>query len=415
MRNRNKYLPVFFLLLISFMAFGRFQAEAKGVKAAADRKKYEKFAGIMSESIDKWESTADFADCGVITQDELNKFYQTYVNENPKYFYASINKYYIRRGQDGTMYAQITYSANARSEKAAYEKKVSSILKQVEPDWSDFEKAVFINDYIATNCKYDISLKKPHSQDAYGALVNRTAVCQGYAMAFMDLMDRLSVPCEYVSSRTMNHGWNMVKIKGKWYHVDVTWNDPVKNMEGRSRHYYLFKSTEFFRDGERGRHSASDYIVTGGIDASEAKSTKYDNYFWNEIEQPFIYRSGKWYGINSKTKELNGYVYSKKKGGFIKKNTLLSVEDRWKVWDGGFAYYSYCYSSIVKYKNILYYSTPDKIYSYNFNNKKIEEVFSYNKEKGCIYAMAVKKGKLYYYIMKAPGEDVTGKGTVVIK
>lgn len=411
MKIKKIYMAL--VVLVFSVLFSGFACNAEAA-ANIDRKKFEKFEGIMAATIDKWGTTADFAQCGTISSTELNDFYQYFINENPKYFYASIKKYYIR-SVNGTIYADIAYCENARKKKEEYEKKISSILKQVDSKWSDFEKAVFVNDYLTINCEYDTTLTRENSADAYGAIVNQTAVCQGYAMAFMDLMDRLTIPCEYVSSRVLNHGWNIVKIKGKWYHVDVTWNDPISDMKGRSRHYYLLKSTKFFKDAEKGKHNANDYRITGAVEISEVTSTKYDNYFWNDVDSPFVCYSGRWYTVNSETKELIRYAYNKKKGGFIKKEVLLKIEDEWPVWGKEYSHYTQCYSRIAGYKKFLYYSTPDKIYSYNLKNKTQKEIFSNDRAKGYIYGITLKKGKLTYYLMKSPGEEVVGEGTINIK
>lgn len=414
MKNKKIYIVLGMLIFsMSFLMLFK-TADTLTVKAAGDRQKYEKFAGIMVETIENWGTEADFAPCGQLTAEEVNNFNQTFKNENPRYFYASLKNYYIDV-MYGTVHANISYSANARTEKADYEKAVASILKQTNSKWSDYEKVVFINDYITINCEYDTTLKKPHSTDAYGVLINKTAVCQGYAMAFMDLMDRLSVRCEYVSSRTLNHGWNLVKINGKWYHVDVTWNDPVPNSEGKSRHYYLFKSTEFFKSSEKGKHNASDYNVTGGVDLSDVTSTKYDDYFWNNIDSPFVFSSGKWYGIDAETGELIRYTYNKKKGGFVKKGVILKISDKWPVWGRVGSNWIGCYSKLAGYKNFLYYSTPDKIYSYNIKTKAQKAIYTNDNQNGYIYSVVLKNGKLNYYIRKAPNEGVTDQGTIKIK
>ena len=64
-----------------------------------------------------------------------------------------------------------------------------------------------------------------HSSDAYGALINRKAVCTGYAQAFYLCMRRLFIPVKYEYNKECDHIWNRVLVDGKWKVVDVTWND----------------------------------------------------------------------------------------------------------------------------------------------------------------------------------------------
>jgi len=104
----------------------------------------------------------------------------------------------------------------------------------IEPGMTDFEKELAIHDYIVNNCRYDIeNLRKgstpPEAYTAYGALVNGSAVCEGYAKAMKLLLDRVNIRSLVVAghSKGNNHAWNMVCLDGQYYHVDATWDDPV--------------------------------------------------------------------------------------------------------------------------------------------------------------------------------------------
>jgi hypothetical protein len=57
----------------------------------------------------------------------------------------------------------------------------------------------------------------------YGVFVDRKAVCVGYAKAFQFLLTLLGIECTYVTSET--HAWNLLKLEGDYYHLDVTWGD----------------------------------------------------------------------------------------------------------------------------------------------------------------------------------------------
>lgn len=77
-------------------------------------------------------------------------------------------------------------------------------------------------------------------------------VCEGYARAFKVLCDRLGIPCvltegqarNNISSASQPHMWNYVQIDGKWYAVDVTWNDPV--VAGREQDALSGRETETY-------------------------------------------------------------------------------------------------------------------------------------------------------------------------
>lgn len=65
------------------------------------------------------------------------------------------------------------------------------------------------------------------ARTAYSALVRRKAVCEGYAMAYRLLLNAVGIVSDVSIDRSGKHIWNYVRIHGRWYHVDVTWDDPV--------------------------------------------------------------------------------------------------------------------------------------------------------------------------------------------
>lgn len=137
-----------------------------------------------------------------------------------------------------------------RLEKDAEEQAVvdAAIASCVADGMSDYEIAKALHDYLALNNEYDMRYYSGNvpaiSYTAYGALVNRTSVCAGYALAYERLMDQVGIPCEYVTGMTTNgyHAWNIIRIDGEWYHVDVTWDDPTPDREGYVRYKYFLKS-----------------------------------------------------------------------------------------------------------------------------------------------------------------------------
>ncbi len=148
----------------------------------------------------------------------------------------------------------------------------AAIASCVTDGMSDYEIAKALHDYLTTHNEYDMRLYSGNlpalSRTSYGALVDRTSVCSGYALAYQHLMEDAGIPCEYVTGMTTrgSHAWNIVQIDGEWYHVDVTWDDPIPNREGYVRYDYFLKS---------------DYAMSRDHVSWEAShtctSTKYDN------------------------------------------------------------------------------------------------------------------------------------------
>ncbi|MBO4898426.1 MAG: hypothetical protein J5590_09040 [Clostridia bacterium] len=87
-------------------------------------------------------------------------------------------------------------------------------------------KLLIIHDEIIRICDYDMDYGKT-SHNAYACFTNHKMVCQGYTQLFGAICKRLGVEYGFCRSKEINHVWNYVRINGKWYHVDLTWDDPV--------------------------------------------------------------------------------------------------------------------------------------------------------------------------------------------
>ena len=148
--------------------------------------------------------------------------------------------------------AIITWNVSYRST-AAQEKTVLAKIKQVVSSLgltkcSDTEKIKKIHDYICKNTTYDNTESR---YTAYNALINGSAVCQGYATLFyaMCLQSGVSVRCipgyGYGSDGWENHLWNIVKIGSKWYNIDTTWDSQPSYPSGVSYTFFLKNNSSF--------------------------------------------------------------------------------------------------------------------------------------------------------------------------
>jgi len=130
--------------------------------------------------------------------------------------------------------------------------KVCDIAGTITTDsMSERDKVKAVHDWICTNIEYDhdnyLNGTIPvSSYRTHGAITTGKAVCQGYAELFEDFMDALGIDCIIVSGRADNgkvvdgHAWNQVKVDGKWYNIDVTWDDPVTSRGGQLTRYDYF-------------------------------------------------------------------------------------------------------------------------------------------------------------------------------
>ncbi len=105
-----------------------------------------------------------------------------------------------------------------------------------------YERALWLHDWLTANADYDESLTiyKPE-----GVLLLGSGVCDSYARAYQMLLGAVGIPCLYVTHEAGNHAWNLVQLDGHWYHVDVTWDDPVGG--GEEDHEYFLVSDDYMR------------------------------------------------------------------------------------------------------------------------------------------------------------------------
>ncbi len=107
---------------------------------------------------------------------------------------------------------------------------VADAVKKIGADGlSDYEKVVAVNDYLCDSVYYPPTEPyAPITHTAYGALKDGCAVCEGYACAAKLLLNGMGVECDIEVGDCLNgggHAWNLVKLDGDWYQLDVTWND----------------------------------------------------------------------------------------------------------------------------------------------------------------------------------------------
>lgn len=106
------------------------------------------------------------------------------------------------------------------------------MYNNINSNMSEYDIELTIHDYLVSNTEYghaDEYYEDEHSP--YGALINHVAVCEGYAKAY----ELLSICCGlesklvYGTTSNGNHVWNISKIDGEWYQVDVTWDDQTED------------------------------------------------------------------------------------------------------------------------------------------------------------------------------------------
>lgn len=150
-----------------------------------------------------------------------------------------------------TSYIPMVMDADNHS-RELYEQKIAELMAEAcLPGMTDWQLALSVHDYIVLHVVYDLTYAK---KTGYAGLVDGTTVCNGYALLYMDVMNRLGIPCHMVICEDTGdgdgHAWNMIQLQGQWYHVDPTWDDPTPDTYGYVCHDHFLKTDEEFLYGE---------------------------------------------------------------------------------------------------------------------------------------------------------------------
>ncbi|HWT73718.1 MAG TPA: transglutaminase domain-containing protein [Mobilitalea sp.] len=171
--------------------------------------------------------------------------------------------YIVRTEPDGTRtniespddVAKLTIDVNYETtlaQERVVDSKVASTLKSLKlTGSSDYDKVKKIHDYIINSAKYDTSYQK---YSAYDMFIYKTAVCEGYALTAYRLFVDAGLESRIITGtgKGQAHAWNLVKVDGQWYNIDLTWDDPITNTgEQVLRYDYFLKSTADFKDHVR--------------------------------------------------------------------------------------------------------------------------------------------------------------------
>ncbi len=328
-----------------------------------------------------------------ISQNEANttaiyNLLQSFVDKYPELFNVksmglSFNAY---TGKYLSVNLQYHYS------KTEYDKKMSVIDDEVEAHFgdlfennslTDLQKALIVHDRIALICEYDeesfnqwenyknkaneaytngdtalyeqyeaLAMESipPESYNMYGTLNLEISVCQGYSKTYQYILEKLGIDSYLCASNQLFHVWNIIEIENEYYHVDITWDDPVHDIYGQVLHDNFLVSTDKISE----THEATDFDETPDDDT-------FDDAFWGEIETAFQVLEGEVYYIDPTASGSGfGAIYN------WDNEKIHSIGAKWEVGNG---YYNASYSRLAEFGGKLYYNTSDTVYSFDPNGQ----------------------------------------------
>ena len=161
---------------------------------------------------------------------------------------------------------------NIHIEKSYSESEIDDVEREVERLSSelivagdtDINNIRRIHDYIIDHSVYDSNRSDYNdttyrSDIAYGPLLQGYGICGGYTDAMELFLEELGIESYKISSE--QHVWNAIYLDGEWYHLDLTWDDPVTSTgENLIEHNFFLIDTPTLLELEQTEHNFNQDI-----------------------------------------------------------------------------------------------------------------------------------------------------------
>ena len=187
--------------------------------------------GMTTETITVYNGTDP------LSKEALSTVIDAYTRDHTEQFWFGTTYYYSFTSSTVTTVTP-TYTMTGPALAAAknlFTEKAEELLALVDPSMSDLEKEITLHRALAERVTY---AEEKNAHSSYGAIVDGLAVCEGYAEALQYLLRCVGIQSFIALGSSVNpstlaeepHAWNYVKIDGKFYNVDLTWNDQGSNL-----------------------------------------------------------------------------------------------------------------------------------------------------------------------------------------
>ena len=178
--------------------------------------------------------------------------------DHPEIFYSEGIKY---RFYDNSANVEVVpeYLFDKKKIKEHQQALAARTVKLARPamNLSEEEKLLYIHDFICENVTYD-KLKKQYSHEIIGPMGQGVGVCEGIAKSVKMLCDELGIWCTIAISEAnpekgikYRHAWNVVKVGGKYYHIDATFDNSLGKGSEKRYDYFMLSDSQIQRDHEK--------------------------------------------------------------------------------------------------------------------------------------------------------------------
>ncbi len=187
-----------------------------------------------------------------ISADDYCEVYQQIYNDEHAMFYIDTKMQYAMNNNTKKLASAVIFykysEEKIREMQAEIDAQVKKILDGVTPDMTEYDIVKHFHDAIASTVVYDETAE--NCRDIYGVFVDKKAICGGYSKAFSYLCDKVGIETATVTGDADGeaHMWNMVKIDGQWYNIDVTYAVTESEVGNYIRYDYFCVTDEMLAD-----------------------------------------------------------------------------------------------------------------------------------------------------------------------
>jgi len=362
------------------------------------------FADYICDELNNFSKEINISQYNIPYSEKNDHALFCFLDENTEEFFC-VKDFTLSRMGDNYYAIVVTYNCTA-AEYAKQKNQVEAVVNEMltgltgNTTLSNAEKALVLHDRLAVHVEYDFTYER---RDIYQALVSRISVCEGYTKAYSYMLGKLGIGSYTCTSDHHGHMWNIVRIDGKDYHVDVTWDDATPDIVGRVNHVNFLRSSAGIAEEGHGIPYHDGHTDIGNVDFYTApSSTKYDNYYWQKSHAEFQLLKGKLYYIDSEAQTLNTVNGNKQQ-------VLSKVEDIWAA--GATSHWRGNYARLSNDGTHLLYSLSDSVYKFDLQTKTSTKIYTPKKSWDfySIYGMTLDGNKLVCHMRFTPNLDLAAK------
>ncbi|MBQ8171641.1 MAG: chitobiase/beta-hexosaminidase C-terminal domain-containing protein [Oscillospiraceae bacterium] len=210
--------------------------------------KQKKLYKAVYDGVSELDEKIDVYDLGC-SEDDIRVVFYAVAFDNPQFFWLKTECDYSLLGKTlrSVSPAYLYTKSKAASITKDVEKAAQKIINEALKKDDLFERVLYIHDTIVNMTKY-ISDGENHIRGVNGPLLNGEALCEGYAKTFAYLCQSIGIEAVCISGKSGgDHMWNIVKLDGEWYQMDVTFDDPT-NITACEHTYFCITTEQILKD-----------------------------------------------------------------------------------------------------------------------------------------------------------------------